>query len=87
MVARTQIEFYPSGAVILSEEGGPVTFLRVIHSGGVDIVHGEELLDLLGPVTPSVTWDAVGAAAGVRGARDRGHALLPHTGGGGSPAA
>jgi CBS domain-containing protein len=49
MVAQTQIEFYPSGTVILSEDGGPVTFLRVIHSGGVDIVHGEKLLDLLGP--------------------------------------
>jgi CBS domain-containing protein len=35
--------------VILSEDGGPVTFLRVIHSGGVDIVHEGRLLDLLGP--------------------------------------
>ena len=39
VVAESQIEFYPSGGVILSEDGGPVTFLRVIHSGGVDIVH------------------------------------------------
>jgi len=45
----TQIEFYPAGAVILSEDGGPVTFLRVIHSGAVDIVHEDQLLDLLGP--------------------------------------
>src|ERR1700729_2243271 len=45
----TEIEFYPSGAVILSEDGGPVTFLRVIHSGAVDIVHDDQLLDLLGP--------------------------------------
>jgi CBS domain-containing protein len=45
----TEIEFYPSGAVILSEDGGPVTFLRVIHSGAVDIVHEDQLLDLLGP--------------------------------------
>jgi CBS domain-containing protein len=45
----TEIEFYPSGAIILSEDGGPVTFLRVIHSGAVDIVHDDQLLDLLGP--------------------------------------
>ncbi len=49
VVAETEIEFYPAGADILSEEGGPVTFLRVIHSGGVDIVHDGKLLDLLGP--------------------------------------
>ena len=35
--------------MILSEDGGPVTFLRVIHSGGVDIAHDGRLLDLLGP--------------------------------------
>jgi CBS domain-containing protein len=35
--------------VILSEDGGPVTFLRVIHSGGVDVAHDGRLLDLLGP--------------------------------------
>jgi CBS domain-containing protein len=34
--------------VILSEDGGPVTFLRVVHSGGVDITHDGRLLDLLG---------------------------------------
>ncbi|MGZ4231278.1 MAG: putative nucleotidyltransferase substrate binding domain-containing protein, partial [Solirubrobacteraceae bacterium] len=33
----------------LSEDGGPVTFLRVIHSGAVDIVHDGRLLDILGP--------------------------------------
>src|SRR4030088_1248604 len=49
VVAQTQIEFYLSGAVILSEDGGPVTFLRVIHSGAVDLVHEDQLLDLLGP--------------------------------------
>jgi CBS domain-containing protein len=48
-VAKAEIEFYASGAVILSEDGGPVTFLRVIHSGGVDIAHDGRLLDLLGP--------------------------------------
>ena len=49
MAAQAAIEFYLSGAVILSEDGGPVTFLRVIHSGGVDITHEGRLLDLLSP--------------------------------------
>ncbi len=49
VAAQTQIEFHPPGAVILSEDGGPVTFLRVIHSGAVDIWHEGKLLDLLGP--------------------------------------
>ncbi len=35
--------------MILAEDAGPVTFLRVIHSGGVDISHDGRLLDLLGP--------------------------------------
>ena len=66
MAAQATIEFYLSGAVILSEDEGPVTFLRVIHSGGVDISHDGHLLDLLGPgghVRPF--GDAVGPAAGV----------------------
>jgi CBS domain-containing protein len=49
VAAQATIEFYLSGAVILSEDEGPVTFLRVIHSGGVDISHDGHLLDLLGP--------------------------------------
>jgi CBS domain-containing protein len=48
VVAQTQIEFHLAGAVILSEDGGPVTFLRVIYSGAVDIAHQGTLLDLLG---------------------------------------
>jgi CBS domain-containing protein len=48
VVAETQLEFHAAGDVILSEEGGPVTFLRVIHSGAVDIVHDGRLLDMLG---------------------------------------
>jgi CBS domain-containing protein len=47
LAAETEIEFYPAGSVILSEDGGPVTFLRVIHSGGVDVTHNGRLLDLL----------------------------------------
>jgi CBS domain-containing protein len=61
VVAETQLEFYPAGAVILSEDGGPVTFLRVIHSGGVDITHEGKLLDLLGP------GDSLGHAAMLSG--------------------
>jgi CBS domain-containing protein len=37
-----------AGAPILTEDGGPVTFLRVIHGGAVDIIHDGQLLDLLG---------------------------------------
>ncbi|HTU85846.1 MAG TPA: putative nucleotidyltransferase substrate binding domain-containing protein [Solirubrobacteraceae bacterium] len=48
LAAQTEIEFYLAGAPILTEDGGPVTFLRVIHSGAVDIVHDDRLLDLLG---------------------------------------
>src|SRR5579871_4841397 len=49
LVAETELEYFPAGATILSEDGGPVTFLRVIHSGAVDITHNGQLLDLLGP--------------------------------------
>jgi CBS domain-containing protein len=48
LAAQMQIEFHLPGAVILSEDGGPVTFLRVIHSGAVDISHDGKLLDMLG---------------------------------------
>jgi CBS domain-containing protein len=49
VAGQTEIEFYPAGQVILSEDWGPVTFLRVIHSGAVDVIHEDRLLDLLGP--------------------------------------
>src|SRR5436309_6002757 len=49
VAAQATIEFHLPGEVILSEDGGPVTFLRVIHSGAVDISHERKLLDLLGP--------------------------------------
>ncbi|MEA2199301.1 MAG: hypothetical protein QOJ25_3352 [Solirubrobacteraceae bacterium] len=49
LVSGTEIEFHLAGSVILSEDGGPVTFLRVILSGAVDVVHEDRLLDLLGP--------------------------------------
>lgn len=61
MAAQAAIEFHLRGAVILAEGGEPVTFLRVIHSGGVDITHEGRLLDLLGP------GDAFGHAAMLSG--------------------
>jgi CBS domain-containing protein len=61
VAAHAAIEFHPRGDVILSEDGGPVTFLRVIHSGGVDVAHEGRLLDLLGP------GDAFGHAAMLSG--------------------
>ncbi|MGA9857271.1 MAG: putative nucleotidyltransferase substrate binding domain-containing protein [Solirubrobacteraceae bacterium] len=61
VAAQATIEFHLAGAVILSEDGGPVTFLRVIHSGSVDITHQGRLLDLLGP------GDAFGHAAMLSG--------------------
>lgn len=47
VAAGIELEFHPSGAPILTEDGGPVTFLRVIHAGAVSIVHDGRLLDLL----------------------------------------
>ena len=61
VAAQTEIEFYVSGTAILTEDGGPVTFLRVIHSGAVDIIHDGRLLDLLG------TGDTFGHAAMLSG--------------------
>ena len=49
VVSGTDVEFHLAGAMILTEDGGPVTFLRVILSGAVDVVHEGRLLDLLGP--------------------------------------
>jgi CBS domain-containing protein len=61
VAGRAAIEFHPAGTVILSQDGGPVTFLRIIHSGAVDITHDGRLLDLLAP------GDAFGHAAMLSG--------------------
>ena len=61
VAAHAAIEFHPRGAMILSEDSGPVTVLRVIHSGAVDVAHDGRLLDLLGP------GDAFGHAAMLSG--------------------
>ncbi|WP_249012334.1 putative nucleotidyltransferase substrate binding domain-containing protein [Conexibacter sp. DBS9H8] len=47
LAEATELEFHPRGAAILTEDGGPVTFLRVISAGAVRIVHAGRLLDLL----------------------------------------
>ena len=49
MAAETELEFHPSGAAILTEDGGPVSFLRVISAGAVSIIHAGRLLDRLSP--------------------------------------
>ncbi|HJS95013.1 MAG TPA: CBS domain-containing protein, partial [Solirubrobacteraceae bacterium] len=61
LAAQTEIEFHVTGAAIVTEDGGPVTFMRVIHSGAVDIIHDGRLLDLLG------TGDTFGHAAMLSG--------------------
>jgi len=61
LVVETEIEFHPAGTVILSEGGDPVTFLRIIHSGAIDITHRGKVLDLLG------TGDTFGHAAMMSG--------------------
>lgn len=48
MAGHTELEFHLGGSAILTEDGGPVTFLRVIQAGAVSIVHDDHLLDLLG---------------------------------------
>jgi CBS domain-containing protein len=61
VAAQATIEFHLAGTVILTEDGGPVNFLRVVHSGAVDVTHEGRLLDLLGP------GDAFGHAAMLSG--------------------
>lgn len=48
IVAETEIEFHAAGSRIIDESGGPVTFLRVIYSGAVELVSGERTADVLG---------------------------------------
>jgi CBS domain-containing protein len=47
LAAEIELEFHPAGAAILTEDGGPVTYLRVINAGAVSIVHDGRLLDVL----------------------------------------
>ena len=49
LAAAAEPEEYPAGAVILAEGGTPPAHVRVVRRGGVEIVHGGRVLDLLGP--------------------------------------
>ena len=49
VAAVTEIEPFPRGKTIFSEGTGPVTYLRVVRSGSVEILHDGQVLDLLGP--------------------------------------
>jgi CBS domain-containing protein len=49
LAAAAEPESYPDGAAILVEGGGPPAHVRVVRHGGVELVHGGRVLDLLGP--------------------------------------
>ena len=49
LAAVAEPEEHADGATILAEGAGPPAHVRVVRSGGVEIVHGGRVLDLLGP--------------------------------------
>ena len=49
VAAVTEIECYPAGKAIFSQGTGPVTYVWVVRTGSVEIVHDGRVLDLLGP--------------------------------------
>ncbi len=49
LAAVAEPEEHPAGAAILAEGAGPPVHVRVVQTGGVEIVHGGRVLDLLGP--------------------------------------
>ncbi len=49
LAAVAEVEEHPSGATILAEGAGPPAHVRVVRSGGVELVLGGRVLDLLGP--------------------------------------
>ncbi len=48
VVLHTHIEFFPEGAQILQEAGEPSHFLYVVRRGSVELVEGNDVIDLLG---------------------------------------
>ena len=48
VAGSAEIEFFPRGSVIFSQDGQPVEHLRVIRAGAVEIVLAGRVLDLLG---------------------------------------
>ncbi|TQM37595.1 putative nucleotidyltransferase substrate binding domain-containing protein [Pseudonocardia cypriaca] len=49
LAAVAELEEHPAGATILPKGGPPVTHVRVVHTGAVEIVLDGRVLDLLGP--------------------------------------
>ncbi len=47
--AQTEVEFFLAGSTIFSLGAEPIEHLRVVRTGAVEIVLGEQVLDLLGP--------------------------------------
>ncbi len=49
IAAVTELESSPAGKTIFAQGAGPVTWLWVVRSGSVEIIHDGRVLDLLGP--------------------------------------
>jgi CBS domain-containing protein len=49
LAAVAELEEHPAGTTILAKGGPPVTHVRVVHTGAVEIVLDGRVLDLLGP--------------------------------------
>ncbi len=47
VAGNVRIEYFPQGAVILQEGGDPARFLYVVRKGAVELVEGDQLLDVL----------------------------------------
>ena len=82
LVVDTQLEFYAGGEVILSEDGGPVTFLRVIRPGPSTSSTTAASWTSSGLGTRSATPRCCRDCRRIRSSRRRGHALLSDRGGG-----
>ncbi len=48
VAAAAEVEFHRAGTTIIAEGAGPVTHLRVVRTGAVELVHDGRILDLLG---------------------------------------
>lgn len=48
VVRHTHIEFFPLGALILQESGEPSHFLYVVRRGAVELLEGDDVIDVLG---------------------------------------
>jgi CBS domain-containing protein len=48
VAAAAELESFSAGTVIFSQGDGPVTYLRVVRSGAVELLANGRVLDLLG---------------------------------------